>query len=314
VFSDHNNLQFFTTTKQLSRRQARWSEFLSGFDFNITYRPGRLGGKPDALTRRRDVYPKKEDQDLANKLNHRVLIKPEQLLSNFILNEEEFLEEIKAAPKDSYYQSQIETLTTGTPGPFTQEGDLLLRRGKVYVPDHKNLRLDTIRNHHDHKLFGHPGIRKTIQLISWSYFWPGLKKSVERYVRNCHICICSKSVRKKRFGLLKPLPIGERPWSSISVDHIVALPESNECDAIMVVVCRLTKQAIFVPCRTRDTAAILAKHFIKNVFRKHGLPTDIISDRGTMFTASFWQSLCKALDVHTNLSTVYHPQTDGQTE
>ena len=76
VFTDHNNLQYFTTTKQLSRRQARWSERLANFDFIITYRPGRLGAKPDAITRRSDVYPKKEFQKDFNAINNWILIPP----------------------------------------------------------------------------------------------------------------------------------------------------------------------------------------------------------------------------------------------
>jgi hypothetical protein len=82
----------------------------------------------------------------------------------------------------------------------------------------------------------------------------------------------------------------------------------------MVVVCRVSKQAIFVPCLTTDTAVELAKHFIKHVFSKHGLPEDIVSDRGTLFVSKFWRAVCKMLDVQQSFSTAYHPQTDGQTE
>lgn len=82
----------------------------------------------------------------------------------------------------------------------------------------------------------------------------------------------------------------------------------------MVVVDRLTKQSIFVPCNTTDDAPQLAKLFLKHVFSKHGLPTDIVSDRGVLFTSKFWRSLCSMLDIQQRLSTAYHPQTDGQTE
>jgi hypothetical protein len=98
------------------------------------------------------------------------------------------------------------------------------------------------------------------------------------------------------------------------MDHVGALPESKGHDAILVVVCRLTKQAIFIPVRTDDTAPQLADHFVRHVFSKHGLPADIVSDRGSLFVSKFWASLCKALEIQSNLSTAYHPQTDGQTE
>jgi hypothetical protein len=312
VFTDHNNLQWFTTTKNLTRRQARWSEFLSGFDFHINYRPGRLGTKPDALTRRGDVYPKKGGIVEANKGNQQILLNPEQLLASLILNDEADIAKIRKSTHDSYWKRMEEVANSDHPGPFKSENGLLLREGKIYVP--KELRLRVLQTHHDHKLRGHPGIRKTQQVILGTYFWPGLHKDVKRYVLACQDCQRGKSSRLRKLGLLKPLPIGERPWSSISVDHIVELPMSGGHDAIMVVVCRLTKQAIFVPCHTTDNSDDLAKLFIRDVFSKHGLPVDIVSDRGTMFTSKLWTSLCDILSIRQNLSTAYHPQTDGQTE
>lgn len=312
VFTDHNNLQWFTTTKNLTWRQARWSEFLSGFDFHINYRPGRLGMKPDALTRRADVYPKKGGIVEANKDNQKVLLNPEQLLASLILNDEADVAKIRNSAHDSYWEHMELVANSDHPGPYKSENGLLLRDGRIYVP--KEHRLRVLQVHHDHKLRGHPGIRKTQQMILQTYFWPGIHRDVKRYVLSCHECQRGKALGLRKLGLLKPLPIGERPWSSISVDHIVEVPISNGYDAIMVVVCRLTKQAIFVPCHTTDKSEDLAKLFIRDVFSKHGLPVDIVSDRGTLFTSKLWTSLCQILGVKQNLSTAYHPQTDGQTE
>jgi hypothetical protein len=98
------------------------------------------------------------------------------------------------------------------------------------------------------------------------------------------------------------------------MDHIEELPDSEGYNAIVVIVCRLSKQAIFIPSHTSDTAPRLAWLFIQHVFSKHGLPADIISDRGKLFVSKFWTSLCTALDIQSNLSTAYHPETDRQTE
>jgi hypothetical protein len=314
VYSDHNNLQYFTTTKLLSRRQARWSEYLSEFDFHIHYRPGRLGEKPDALTRRPDVYPKKTFTS-TNSLIPKILIPPERLNATLLMNEELFLTRLRRTPRDDYFV-QKETLAANADAGFTLSPDkkLLLRQGKIYIPDHKNLRLEVLQNHHDHPLRGHQGIRKTVQLIMRSYFWPGLRRDVTRYIRTCHVCIRAKTPRHKPYGLLKPLPIGERPWSSISIDHIVELPKSEDHDAIMVTTCRLTKGGIFIPNRTTDDAEDFAEYFMTHVFAKHGLPCDIVSDRGPLFISKFWTALCKSLGIKLNLSTAYHPETDGQTE
>ncbi|KAG5715266.1 hypothetical protein E4T56_gene2989 [Termitomyces sp. T112] len=98
------------------------------------------------------------------------------------------------------------------------------------------------------------------------------------------------------------------------MDHIVELPDSEGFDAILVVICRLTKQALFIPCHTTDTAPDFAKLFLEHIFSKHRLPDDIVSNRGPLFVSHFWQSLCKALEIKTSLSTAYHPETNRQTE
>ena len=315
VYSDHNNLQYFTTTKQLSRRQARWSEYLSNFGFLIHYRPGRLGTKPDALTRRPDVYPKKSFQAEVNSFNNRIAIRPELMNAVILLDEEALIHEIKEAPKDDFFKkNERNTSKQDSPYSLSPDGRLLLRNGKIYVSDHEDLRYQVLQEHHDHKLRGHPGIFKTTKLIQRTYFWPRLQRDVTHYVRACHQCARAKTVRHSPYGFLKPLPVGERPWASISMDHVEQLPDSNGYDSILVVICRLTKQAILISAHTTDTATELAQYFIQHVFSKHGLPADIISDRGHLFVSKFWKSLCKALDITSNLSTAYHPETDGQTE
>ena len=100
------------------------------------------------------------------------------------------------------------------------------------------------------------------------------------------------------------------------MDHIMKLPKSGEeqFDAILVVMDQLMKQAIFIPCHVTDDTPTFTKLFIQHVFSKHGLLADIISDCGALFISQFWQELCQLLDVCTNLSTAYHPQTDRQTK
>ena len=92
------------------------------------------------------------------------------------------------------------------------------------------------------------------------------------------------------------------------------LPLSNDFDSIFVVIDRFTKTAHFIPCNKIVTGEEIAKLFINNIYKYHGLPDDIISDRGTQFMSKFWQSLFKVLQVEINLSSTYHPQTDGQTK
>ncbi|MBW0568846.1 hypothetical protein O181_108561 [Austropuccinia psidii MF-1] len=92
------------------------------------------------------------------------------------------------------------------------------------------------------------------------------------------------------------------------------LPLSNNFDSILVVVDRFSKMAIFIPTYSTITALDLPQIFVSNVFSKHGLPVSIVSDRGSLFVSSFWTQLCQQLKISRDLSTAFHPETDGQTE
>ena len=98
------------------------------------------------------------------------------------------------------------------------------------------------------------------------------------------------------------------------MDYIEQLPESNGYDSILVIIDRVTKQAIFIPCYGTNKAIDLAKHYVKHVFSKHGVPFSITSDRGKLFVSDVWKEVCAMLDIKSALRTAYHPETDGQTE
>ena len=114
-----------------------------------------------------------------------------------------------------------------------------------------------------------------------------------------------KNPRHWPYRLLQPLPILKRPWSSVSMDFIVDLPPSNTFYCIYVVVDRFSKIAHFVLCKKTITGEDTAKLFIDNIYRYHGLPDDIVSDRGPQFVSKFWQSLFKILQVEIKLSSAF---------
>jgi hypothetical protein len=132
-------------------------------------------------------------------------------------------------------------------------------------------------------------------------------ENLKDYVTTCDTCFRSKIPRHWPYELLQPLLIPETPWTSISMDFIVDLPKSKSFDSVFVVVDRLTKMAHFVPCNKIITGKEMARLFLENVYKYHGLLDDIISNRGTQFTSKFWQSMFKILQVKNNLSSVYHP-------
>ena len=328
VLSDHKNLEYFMTTKLLNRRQARWSEFLSRFNFKITYRPGKAGGKPDALTRRSGDLPKEGDERII--ANQQAILKPQnidkslRLLADLPQNQERpslktlfdlgyeadpFPSQIIQMLADNIQSSKEISLAD-----CKVTNGQLRYRDCIYVPNYDPLRLRILQDHHDPPTMGHPGRAKTLELISRNYYWPTLRKSVDQFVRNCHVCRRTKATRHAPYGMLKPLPVPHHPWQHVSVDFITGLPTSEGFDAICAIVCRLTKQRHLVPCHTTIDAEGFAQLFIDNVFRLHGLPENLVSDRGPQFIARFWTHLASCLGISISTSTAFHPQTDGQTE
>jgi len=191
---------------------------------------------------------------------------------------------------------------------------LLLHDGRIYVPDVNDLRLQVLCNKHDHITAGHYGQNKTLELIRREYTWPEIRTFVHDYCQTCTTCARSKTPRHRPYGMLKQLPIPERPWNSISMDFIEQLPISEGFTTILVVVDRLTKQSIFIPTYDTVTSSDLAQLFLVHVFSKHGVPSHVTSDRGSEFVSRFFRSLGKVLDMKLHFTSGYHPEGDGQTE
>lgn len=141
-----------------------------------------------------------------------------------------------------------------------------------------------------------------------------MSRYVGTYVSTCDACLRTKPIRTGPTGHLEPLPIPERRWETISADFVTELPSSSGYDSILVVVDHLSKRAHMVPTLSTITAIGTAKLYRDHVWKLHGLPTKVISDRGPQFAADFTTELYKMIGVTPSRSTPYHPQTDGQTE
>lgn len=329
VVCDHKNLEYFMSSRVLNRRQARWSMFLSEFDFRLAWAPGKRN-VADAPSRRPDYVPKKGDDVL--RTQEQVLLTPihtERLfpsqdspspsssvpsttissLTTLAIDNSELLERFKTAfKKDSEWR---EAMVRGSPD-FTVVDGLVFHKGRLFVP--RPLRSEILHSRHDSVLSGHPGRTRTVEFVSRDYSWPGMYTYIRRYVEACDTCPRIKAPRHKPYGLLQPLVIPDRPWKSITMDFIVKLPNSHGFDSILVICDRLTRAAHFIPCNESMNASDLAWLFIDRHFRHHGLPESIISDRGSLFVSYFWKTLCSQLQIQINTSTSYHPRTDGLTE
>lgn len=199
---------------------------------------------------------------------------------------------------------------------WNYENGLLLYRGKVYIPrsTDEHLRGRIVQIHHDLPSAGHPGRWKTYELVSRNYWWPSMSIFVKNYVTGCDICQRMKNRPQQPFGPLMPNKVPEGPWEIMTIDLITQLPESDGYNAICVIVDRLTKRAHFFPITNEFSARDLAQILYDRVYPLHGLPLQIISDRGTQFAANLFQEWCKLLGIESSMTTAYHPQADGQTE
>jgi len=197
---------------------------------------------------------------------------------------------------------------------WLEHDGLLYYRGCIYVPNTSNLRHRIVSLCHDAKVAGHPGRFKTLELVSRSYWWPNMSRYIGMYVSHCDLCLHTKIQRRLPSGELQLLPIPDERWDAISVDFISELPELGGYDSIMVAVDSAGKCSHFVETVTTVNATGAANLYLRNIWKLHGLPRKVISDRGPQFVAAFIKELYRLLGIEATTSTAYHPQTDGQTE
>jgi len=191
---------------------------------------------------------------------------------------------------------------------------VMYKEEKVYVPKDEKLRTKIIRLYHNMPIGGHGGQWKIVELVTQNFWWSGIMKEVKRYVEECNACQCNKNHMEQPASKLMPNLIPEKSWTHISADFITKLPLAQGYDSILVVVDRLTKMVHFIPTIEKTSAEGLARLFRDNMWKLHGLPKSIISDRGPQFAAGLMWELNEILGIKSKLSTVFHPQTDGQTE
>ena len=193
------------------------------------------------------------------------------------------------------------------------ENNLLYRRNLLWIPT--GLVQKVMESEHDTKVAGHMGQDKTIELIRRNFWWPRMNERIIDFVRSCPECQQNKAARHQPYGLSSPLELPYTPWPSIAMDFITELPFSSGCDQLWVIIDRFTKMAHFLPLKKEEkTVADLAVIFAQEIWKHHGLPTDIVSDRNSRFTSETWKEFLRLLGIQPRMSTAFHPQTDGLRE
>nr|XP_054587779.1 uncharacterized protein LOC129153052 [Nothobranchius furzeri] len=183
---------------------------------------------------------------------------------------------------------------------------------RTYVPC--SVRSSLIKWAHASKFSIHPGVGRTLALIRRTFWWPALYKDVKEYISACQVCARSKANNQPPHSLLCPLPVPSRPWSHIALDFVTGLPISKGFNSIFTVVDRFSKSCHLVPLQHLPTSAETANLLIKHVFRLHGIPSEILSDRGRQFISRVWKEFATHLGARVALSSGFHPQTNGKCE
>ena len=323
VFTDHEALLSFARkdSKELSRRQTRHAIFLADYNFDVIHRKGTANVKADSLSRIEHVDCHVADESMPQ-INPLAKLAQQQISALSIPQSYLYQRVLEANKTDElceeYRQAVLskEKKLHGTDLEDHRIDDgVLFKAHRVWVPE--SMQPEVIRAVHDQPMTGHPGEKRTYEILKRYYYWKGSRAIIERFVRNCRDCARTKSSKDARHGLLNPLSIPEQRWQDIAMDFVTGLPQSDDSNAICTIIDRLSKERHYVPCywgnegtNVDEVVSIL----VWNVIRLHGLPSSITSDRDPRFISTVWQSLCKRLGIASKLSTAYHPETDGQTE
>ena len=225
---------------------------------------------------------------------------------------------LEANKDDGFYNNIRDAITEGS---IKYQGITLskcfIQDGALYHLDRlwvsEAMHTEVIREVHDQPACEYLGLARTYELVRREYYWRGMKSIITQYVRNCYTCHRVKPSRDREHGLLKPLPVPQKRWQDITMDYVTGLLESDGCNAILTIVDRLTKERHYVPCIAAEkgtSAETTAGLLIREVFRIHGLPASIISDRGPQFVATIWKSFYERLRIRVKLSTAFHLETD----
>lgn len=213
-------------------------------------------------------------------------------------------------PDDKQLLTEL-TLTGSNTKGYTLQDGVIRFNGRVWIGNNSLAQQHILEAVHDSSIGGHSGINATYSRVKALFAWTNLKEMVQQFVQQCQTCQQAKTEHIKTPGLLQPLPVLTQAWQVVSLDFIKGLPTSDHYNAIPVIINKFSKYGHFIPLHHLFTATQITKLYLDHVYKLHGLPQTIISDRDPVFTSNVWQRLFKLTDTKLLMSSAYHPQTDG---
>jgi hypothetical protein len=295
IITDHRSLVHLSDQKLTSEMQQKAFIKLMGLQYKLVYRKGRENSAADALSR----------LPFENELYAISLCRPKWI--------ESIMDGYTADEKAKKLLQELSLSSPNKHGYSLHQG-LIRYKDRVWLGDNTEAHKAILLSLHDSGVGGHSGFLGTYQRIKALFAWPKMKEHIKQYVQQCTTCQQAKSEHVRIPGLLSPLPIPTEAWSTISMDFIDGLPKSGQYDCILVIIDKYTKYGHFIPLSHPFTALTVAQKYIDTIYRLHGLPSVVISDRDPLFTSKLWQELFRLSDTKMNMSSAHHPQTDGQTE
>ncbi|GJU12733.1 putative reverse transcriptase domain-containing protein [Tanacetum coccineum] len=271
---------------------------LSDYDCELRYHPGKANVVADALSQKSRPKPLRV-QALVMTIGLNLPVQILNAQGEAIKEENYGIEDLCGMIKN------LEPRADGT----------LCLKNRSWIPCFGDLRALIMHESHKSKYLIHPGSDKMYQDLKKLYWWPNMKAEIATYVSKCMTCAKVKAEYQKPSGLLVQPKILQWKWENITMDFVTKLPKTaSGQDTIWVIVDRLTKSAHFLPMKETDSMEKLTRQYLKEVVSRHRVSVLIISDRDSKFTSHLWKSLNEALGTQLDISTAYHPQTDGQSE